>query len=119
MNITIDPDSAEPPFEQVRRRVIELVAAGELLVGTKLPTVRALAAELSIAPNTAARAYRELEAADVIETRGRNGSFVKARSDSAEAKAQRMTVTHVAELRAMGLDDHVIADLLSIALKLS
>jgi len=119
MTITIDPDSGEPPFEQVRRRVIELVATGDLLVGTKLPTVRALAAELSIAPNTVARAYRELEAAEVIETRGRNGSFVRARSDSAEAKAQRMTVDHVAELRTMGLGDDVIANLLSIALKQS
>ncbi|MBJ7288793.1 GntR family transcriptional regulator [Williamsia sp.] len=117
MNITIDPDSAEPPYEQVRRQVIELVGRGELLVGSKLPTVRALAAELSIAPNTAARAYRELETADVIETRGRNGSFVKARSDSAAARAQRMTVSHVAELRGMGIDDHAIAEMIATALK--
>lgn len=116
MRITIDAGSSEPPYEQVRRRVIELIAAGELLVGTKLPTVRALAEELSIAPNTAARAYRELEAADVIETRGRNGSFVRARSDSATTTAQRMTVDHVAALRAMGLDDRSIADMLSAAL---
>ncbi|GGF33555.1 GntR family transcriptional regulator [Williamsia phyllosphaerae] len=119
MDITIDPDSAEPPYEQVRRQVIELVGRGELLVGSKLPTVRALAAELSIAPNTAARAYRELEAADVIETRGRNGSFVTERSGSADAKAQRMTVAHVAELRSMGIGDEMIADMLSVALKRS
>ncbi len=117
MDISIDPDSADPPFEQVRRRIIELIASGDLLVGAKLPTVRALATELSIAPNTAARAYRELEAADVIETRGRNGSFVKARSDSAAARAQRMTVAHVAALHAMGIDDAAIAALLDAALR--
>ena len=116
MRITIDPESAVPPFEQVRMRIIELVGSGDLLVGTRLPTVRAMADQLSIAPNTVARAYRELETAGVIETRGRNGSFIKARSDSATQRAQRLTVSHVAALRALGVDDTTIASMLHTAL---
>ncbi|WP_045821961.1 GntR family transcriptional regulator [Williamsia herbipolensis] len=116
MKITIDPGSAVAPYEQVRMRIIELVGSGDLLVGTRLPTVRALADQLSIAPNTVARAYRELESAGVIETRGRNGSFIRARSDSATQRAQRLTVSHVAALRALGVDDAAIASMLRTAL---
>ena len=49
---------------------------GELLPGERLPTVRALAADAALAPNTVARAYRELEAAGYLEGRGRAGTFV-------------------------------------------
>jgi len=74
--ITIQSNAPEAPYEQVRERVRAQVAAGELAPGTKLPTVRALAADLGLATNTVARAYRELEALGVIETRGRAGSVV-------------------------------------------
>ncbi|GAA1896782.1 GntR family transcriptional regulator [Williamsia serinedens] len=117
LDITIDPSSSEPPFEQVRRGVMELVARGDLIVGTRLPTVRALADALGIAANTAARAYRELEAAGVIETRGRHGSFVAARSDSARDQAQRATTEHVAALRALGIADDEITSMLAAAVR--
>jgi DNA-binding transcriptional regulator YhcF (GntR family) len=117
LDITIDAESAEPPYEQVRRGVIDLVARGDLIVGTRLPTVRGLAAELGIAANTAARAYRELEAAGVIETRGRNGSFIAARSDSAREQAQRATTEHVAAMRALGVDDAEILSMTAAAVR--
>ena len=74
--ITVDPDAAEPPYEQVREQIRAQVQAGELTPGTRLPTVRRLAGDLGLATNTVARAYRELEALGVIETRGRAGSVV-------------------------------------------
>jgi DNA-binding transcriptional regulator YhcF (GntR family) len=61
--ITIDASATEPPYDQIRRQVASLVAAGRLAPGDKLPTVRRLAADLGLAANTVARAYRELEAA--------------------------------------------------------
>lgn len=115
--LVIDPDSSEPPFEQVRRGVMDLVARGDLIVGTRLPTVRALADDLGIAANTAARAYRELEAAGVIETRGRHGSFIAARSDSAREQAQQATTEHVAALRALGIADDDIVAMLATAVR--
>ncbi|GAA2051902.1 GntR family transcriptional regulator [Williamsia deligens] len=115
--LTIDPDASDPPFEQVRRGVVDLVARGELIVGTRLPTVRALAEDLGIAANTAARAYRELEEAGVIETRGRKGSFVAAQSSSARERAQQATTEHVSALRALGVGDDEIAAMLTAALR--
>jgi DNA-binding transcriptional regulator YhcF (GntR family) len=82
MRLSIDPTSSTPPFEQVRRAVIAQVQSGELVAGSRLPTVRALAERLGLAVNTVARAYRELESDGVIETRGRNGSIVLASGDS-------------------------------------
>ena len=73
--------SAVALFEQLRLRIIELVDAGVLAVGAKLPPVRNLAGVLDVAPHTVARAYKELEAAGVVATRGRNGTVVCARDD--------------------------------------
>ena len=75
--LTVDHASAVAPFEQLRAQIAARVAGGALPAGTKLPTVRALAAELGLAANTVARVYRELEADGVIVTEGRRGSFVR------------------------------------------
>jgi DNA-binding transcriptional regulator YhcF (GntR family) len=79
MRLRVDPASPEAPFEQVRRQVAEGAADGTFPAGHKLPTVRGLATELGLAANTVAKAYRALEADGVIETRGRNGTFVASR----------------------------------------
>lgn len=113
--VHIDPDSAHAPYDQLRLRILDLIARGDLLVGERIPTVRALAADLRLAPNTVARSYRELEAAGVIETRGRRGSFVKASANTALERAQRATFEHVAALREMGIDDATIVDLVKRA----
>lgn len=76
-HLTIDTDSATAPFEQVQTQIAAAVAAGQLSAGTKFPTVRQLAADLGLAANTLARAYRELEADAVIATHGRRGTFVR------------------------------------------
>ena len=76
--LVIDPGSAEPPFAQVRRQLTEQIRGGQLAPGDRLPTVRRLAGDLGIAPNTVARAYRELETDGLIEGRGRAGTFVSA-----------------------------------------
>ncbi len=74
--ISVDLGSATPPYEQIRAQVASLIALGALAPGTRLPTVRSLAADLGIAAGTVARAYRELEQAGLIETRRRNGTVV-------------------------------------------
>jgi len=77
LRLTIDEDSTTAPFEQVRTQIATAVASGTLGAGTKLATVRQLAADLGLAANTVARAYRELEADGVITTHGRGGTFVR------------------------------------------
>lgn len=76
MLLRIEPASDLAPYEQVRTQVAAMVISGDLTPGQKLPTVRQLAADLGLATNTVARAYRELEADKVISTQGRRGTFV-------------------------------------------
>jgi DNA-binding transcriptional regulator YhcF (GntR family) len=99
--ITVDHASPVPPYEQVREQVRAQVEAGELSPGTKLPTVRRLAADLGLAANTVARAYRELEALGVIETRGRAGSVVS--GDGVAQAARRAAQEYVEKQRALGI----------------
>ncbi|WP_046299994.1 GntR family transcriptional regulator [Mycobacterium sp. UM_Kg27] len=91
-----------PLFEQIRGALIEAVRAGALPAGTRLPTVRQLASQLGLAVNTVARAYRELEAGGVVETRGRFGTFV-ASSDPADAAMTQAAGAFVAAAHAVGL----------------
>ncbi|HEY2299145.1 MAG TPA: GntR family transcriptional regulator [Jatrophihabitans sp.] len=84
----IDPASAVPPFEQVRSQFAAQIADGTLVVGTRLPTVRGLADDLGLAVNTVARAYRELETAGLVETRGRAGTVVSSAGDRAAERLQ-------------------------------
>ncbi|WP_232828139.1 GntR family transcriptional regulator [Kribbella monticola] len=78
MKLSVDPAAAKPPYEQVKDQIDGMIRRGKLAQGTRLPTVRQLAGELGLAVNTVARAYKELEADRLIETRGRNGTFVLA-----------------------------------------
>ena len=88
MKFTLDPASPTPKNEQLTQQVQDAVKAGTLAAGTKLPTVRALAAELDVATYTIARAYRQLEDLGVIETHGRNGTLVSTFGDTTQQQAQ-------------------------------
>jgi len=99
----IDPQGAVPPFEQIKAQLVARVAEGELIAGTKLPAVRQLATDLGIAPNTVARAYREHEADGFLETRGRNGTVIKARPGDADALLQVAATDYAARAAALGV----------------
>src|SRR5207249_1912963 len=105
MLVSVDSTSPVPPYEQVRSALAARINDRTLPVGTKLPTVRGLAADLGIAPNTIARAYRELEEAGLIETRGRAGSFVAASGDQSRRRAQQAAAEYAKITRKLGLDD--------------
>ena len=100
--LRLDDGSATALFEQVRLGVIDAVRDGRLAPGDRLPTVRELAGELGLAVNTVARAYRELEAAGIVETRRRMGTVV-ARSDPAAAAMAQAAIQYAATTRALGL----------------
>lgn len=109
--IDLDETSSTPPSEQIRAQVAAQVAGGRLQPGDRLPTVRRLAADLGVAANTVAKAYRELEQAGVIETRGRAGSFVM--GDRALSAAKAAAVAYLAETRALGMADDEAVDLVT------
>jgi DNA-binding transcriptional regulator YhcF (GntR family) len=87
--ITVDPDSPTPPYEQIRAQIVTMVEAGTLPAGTHLPTIRQLAADLGLAANTVARAYRELEAGGWVVSRVRHGTTVAARPTLPQADVRR------------------------------
>jgi DNA-binding transcriptional regulator YhcF (GntR family) len=74
--VHIDASSPVPPYEQLRAQIATLVGSGVLKPGDQLPTIRQLAGDLGLAAGTVARAYSELDAAGVLDSRGRRGTFV-------------------------------------------
>ncbi len=100
--IVVDATSPTPPFEQIRAQFAGQIAGGELVAGTRLPTVRRLAEDLGVAVNTVARSYRELEAAGLIETRGRAGSVVTAGGDTARERLRDEAQRYAALAREIG-----------------
>ena len=113
---TVDHDSKVTLYEQLRTQIIEQVASGELIVGTRLPPVRQLAAELGVAPYTAARVYRLLEQDGFLETRGRNGTVVSAREDTAESTLQAAATAYAARARELGIPADAALDYVRAAL---
>ncbi|WP_072806972.1 GntR family transcriptional regulator [Rhodococcoides yunnanense] len=116
MDVHIDSASKTPLFEQLRAGILAQVRSGKLIAETKIPTVRGLAEELGIAPHTVAKAYKELEAQGVIEARGRLGTFIASGGDPTEDSAARAAVAYVAEVRALGLSDDRVRQLVERAL---
>lgn len=102
--IVIDPASPTPPFEQLRAQYVTAIARGELPPGSRLPTVRRLAGDLGLAPGTVARAYRELEASGLIETRGRHGTFVSVDENAALGQIQRAAAAFAEQVRGLRVD---------------
>ena len=116
MDITIDHQAATPPYEQIRLRIARLAAAGTLAAGFRLPPVRTLAADLGVAVNTVARAYRELEQAGLVETRGRAGTVITARATGTSVQAQQAARDYAAVIRALGIPTATALDLVRAAL---
>jgi DNA-binding transcriptional regulator YhcF (GntR family) len=117
LKIALDPDSGTAPYEQLRTQISELARSGALPVGYRLPTVRGFAEELGLAANTVAKAYRTLEADGVIETRGRNGTFVAAAGDAAERKAAEAAREYADQVRRLGLSPAAAASLAQDAVR--
>ncbi len=106
----VQPGSGEPLYQQLVRQVKHAVATGVLSGGEQLPTVRDLAVELVINPNTVARAYRELERDGLLESVRGRGTFVRPEPPSLGAEERRRRLKPelerlVAEARALGYED--------------
>ncbi|KOG52938.1 GntR family transcriptional regulator [Streptomyces griseoflavus] len=102
--IVIDSASPVPPFEQLRAQLARQIQDRTVAVGTRLPTIRRLAADLGLAANTVGRAYRALEEAELIETRGPAGSFVSAAGEKGRERARRAAAEYAAVITGLGID---------------
>ena len=74
--ISIDQRSGVPLYRQIIDQILIAIATGELKPSGRLPTVRQLAIDTQVNPNTVSRAYRELEIRDIVTTQRGNGTFV-------------------------------------------
>lgn len=89
MIVEVDTASAVPVYEQIRAQVSAMIASGLLPAGRQLPPVRQLAADLGLAVNTVARAYRELEGQGLVTSRVRHGTVVAEQRTMAPAQIER------------------------------
>jgi GntR family transcriptional regulator len=91
--LAVDPDLA--PFQQIMDQLRRLIEHGELRAGDALPTVRQLAGDLGVAPNTVARAYAELQEEGLITSDGRRGTRVASgvRTSDKPSRARKLHET--------------------------
>ena len=99
--LTVDPRSGVPIYLQIIEQIKRSVALGVLAPGEQLPTVKQLALDLTVNPNTVARAYRDLERDSVIETAPGRGSFVRANGSAETSRAAASDVAAESLLQAV------------------
>jgi GntR family transcriptional regulator len=120
---TVDPHTGVPIYLQLIEQVKRSVALGVLAPGERLPTVKQLATDLTINPNTVARAYRELERDGVIETSVGRGSFVRQNGAGDAAAAALSDVASsavdaaVREAKSLGLKKSQLREIFHHALE--
>jgi GntR family transcriptional regulator len=110
----LDLRSGVPVYRQIIDQILGGSAAGSLQPGDQLPTVRQLAVDLSVNPNTVVRAYRELEIRGVLETHQGTGTFIAARQiKHDDAERQRRLDQMVGELMAhAGAEGFTVAEVM-------
>ena len=110
--ITLNYRDARPIYEQVKDGLRKLIVSGAIADGEKLPSVRQLASQLAINPNTIQRAYNELEAEGYAASVPGKGSFAvrgeRARDDARRRELSEKLRETAAELRAMGMSQSEI-----------
>jgi GntR family transcriptional regulator len=107
MQIQVDYESGVPIYTQIIEQIKHLVATGRLKPGDQLPTIRQLAVDLRVNPNTVVHAYHELDSQGVISTQQGRGTFIAAHPDEgrlAEMRRDRLrAIMGGALLKALSL----------------
>lgn len=122
MNIAIDIESDTPIFTQLVEQVKQGVASKNLKPGTSLPSIRQLANELGINPNTVSKAYKLLERDSVIIGKGYRGTFIHDQAiEHCETDLNETALTvitaSIKQLRDLGLTDSEIRNAFTAAMK--
>lgn len=95
----VEYHSGIPVYRQIINIVTTAILNEEIKAGDKLPAIRNLASALNINPNTVAKAYRELELTNAIESSGRNGSVILATKDSLSDISSAVKENKLLEIR--------------------
>lgn len=112
--LRLDLHSGVPVYRQIIDQVRGGIASGSLSVGDQLPTVRQLAVDLSINPNTVARAYRELELGGVLETHQGTGTFISSQKirGGDEERSRQLALIVAESLARAGAIGFTVEDLI-------
>jgi len=119
--LRLDAHDPTPAYEQLRRQFTFAIASGSLAPGTRLPTVRQLAADLGIAAGTVMRTYSELEGGGLVVTR-RGGGTIVAAAVGAGSQAEReqllasQAASFVGQVRLLCIPDEAIVEAVRCAL---
>ena len=109
-------DLSKPLYEQVLQHIRHAIARGDVQLGTKLPSVRDLAQQLRLNPNTVLRAYQELERNHLTETRRGQGTFITSDSETVDlvkkALASEAIIDFVSAMEKLGIDRSTAESLL-------
>lgn len=98
IQIRLEPGSGVPVYRQIIDQVMAGVAAGVLMPGAQLATVRQLAVDLAVNPNTVLRAYKELEIRGIVSTQQGSGTFITAK------KVEQDEVARLGRLDRLAVD---------------
>jgi len=118
LDFRIDSKSGVPFYRQIIEQVKFAISRGDLPTGTQLPTVRQLAVDLSINPNTVIRAYKEMEIEGLLETHQGSGTFVTDRQPKIDdVERQRMLDQIITEMLARASSYGLVLDEVLAALQ--
>ena len=109
IQILLDPASGVPFYRQIIQQIEHAILAARLQPGDRLPTIRSLAIDLKINPNTIAKAYGELEIRGIVLTQVGSGTYVSnkkptAREDKRSAKIREMLQRFLREMTVLGVE---------------
>ena len=95
--LAVNPNLEIAPYQQIVEQIRGLIQSGDLGRGTALPTVRQLADDLNVAPNTVARAYTDLQNDGWLVSEGRRGTHVAPSLPDVDKKARKQTLRESVE----------------------
>jgi len=118
VRFTLDMSDGVPIYRQIIRQIEHAVLAGRLRAGERLPTIRSLAVELKINPNTIAKAYGELEIRGILTTQVGSGTYISDKKpdpedDSQERKIREVVGRFIEEMRELGVGKKELAELVA------
>jgi GntR family transcriptional regulator len=117
IELSLDESTGVPLYRQIIRQIENAILSGKLKPGDRLPTIRSLAVELKINPNTIARAYSEMELLGIVATQVGSGTYVPdaqaEREDGRLSEKIEQTVAgFIREMSALGLDREEVIELI-------
>jgi GntR family transcriptional regulator len=120
--LRVDAEDPTPPYEQLHRQLTTAIAFGTLPPGTRLPSVRQLAADLGVATGTVMRAYSELESGGFVTSRRGGGTAVAKTPPTVPPGEQHRSLAaqaaaFVAQARLLGVDDDAVREAVEQALE--